>query len=126
MLDALRSWRRVYTRLFSPSGLKSLPIISPGSIFRGSAYSDTSLQECLKFSWEHIVERGVQQFLIIHVLDEIRNSSLNIVQSAMCPEVDLLGFNGLMKLSAKALSYGLPFRDMLMLISWLLSTWTRN
>jgi len=37
----------------------------------------------------------VQPFLIIHVLDEIGNSSLNIVQSAIFPEIDLLGFNGL-------------------------------
>lgn len=37
----------------------------------------------------------MQPFLIIHVFDEIRNSSLDIVQSAIFPERDLLGINSL-------------------------------
>jgi hypothetical protein len=52
----------------------------------------------------------VQPFLIIHVFDEIRDSSVDVSQCMIFPEIELLGFRVCMNDSAKALSYGLPFR----------------
>ena len=51
----------------------------------------------------------MQPFLIIHVLDKIRNSSLNIVQRAIFPEIDLLGFKGLHKVLGKGIIIWVAF-----------------
>ena len=52
-------------------------------------------EHCLKFCRGTVAQRGMQPFLIVHVLDEVRKSSLYVSQSLIFPEIDLLGLEGL-------------------------------
>ena len=48
----------------------------------------------LVFYWGTVSQRGVQPFLIIHILDEVRKSPLDVGHRLILPEIDLLGLEG--------------------------------
>ncbi len=52
-------------------------------------------EHCLKFCRGTVAQGGMQPFLIIHILDEVRKSPLDVSHGLVLPEIDLLGLQGL-------------------------------
>ncbi len=51
-------------------------------------------QHCFIFHWRNVIQRSMQPFLIIHLLNEVWKPSENVVQGSVFPEIDFLGLYG--------------------------------
>jgi hypothetical protein len=67
----------------------------------------------LEFHGRHIAEAGMQPLRIVHIVNKLRNIGFGLGKALVLVEIHLLSLELLEKLSALALSYGLPTADIL-------------
>jgi len=79
-------------------------------------FCDGRRQAGLKLLGWQVSQCRVQSIAVIHLFNETADPSLYMGEVSILQEMHLLVLSVFMKLSARALSYGLPLRDMLICV----------